>query len=88
MDGNEFVKESWGSVLQCISQLGRLQLLSSGLDSEDAFLINDKSEAKDDSHRFFRSNTKDMSRSNFTEDSFLLLLSNLLTFSPCRWRVL
>ena len=86
VDG-EFLGESWGSVLQCISQLGRLQLLSSGLDSEDAFLMDDKSEAKDESYRFFRSSTKDVSTSKFTGNS-TLLLSNLLIFWSCRWIIL
>lgn len=37
IDG-EFLGESWSPILQCISQLGRLHLFASGLDSEDQFL--------------------------------------------------
>lgn len=37
VDG-EFLGESWGPVLQCISQLARLMLSGSGLDSDESFL--------------------------------------------------
>lgn len=37
IDG-ENLGESWSPILQCISQLGRLHLFASGLDSEDKFL--------------------------------------------------
>ncbi|KAL9184358.1 hypothetical protein ACHAXT_002444 [Thalassiosira profunda] len=37
IDG-EYLGESWAPILQCISQLGRLHLFASGLDSEDEFL--------------------------------------------------
>ncbi len=37
MDG-ENLGESWRPILQCISQLGRLQFFASGVDSDDAFL--------------------------------------------------
>lgn len=40
IDG-EYLDESWGPVLQCISQLARLRLFASGLDSDEAFLIED-----------------------------------------------
>ena len=45
MDGEQ-LGESWRIILQCISQLGRLQFLSSGVDSDDEFLKTD--EAKKD----------------------------------------
>jgi brefeldin A-inhibited guanine nucleotide-exchange protein len=35
----EHLGDSWGSVLQCISQLARLRLSASGLDSDETFLI-------------------------------------------------
>jgi brefeldin A-inhibited guanine nucleotide-exchange protein len=35
----EHLGDSWGSVLQCISQLARLRLSASGLDSDESFLI-------------------------------------------------
>jgi brefeldin A-inhibited guanine nucleotide-exchange protein len=38
VDG-EFLGESWGPVLQCISQLARLRLSASGLDSDESFLM-------------------------------------------------
>eukprot|EP00804_Cyclotella_cryptica_P009256 CCRYP_016755-RD/>CCRYP_016755-RD protein AED:0.20 eAED:0.20 QI:0/0.5/0.14/1/0.5/0.14/7/0/1836 len=37
IDG-EYLGESWSPILQCISQLGRLHLFASGLDTEDPFL--------------------------------------------------
>ena len=37
IDG-EYLGESWAPILQCISQLGRLHLFASGLNSEDQFL--------------------------------------------------
>ncbi|KAL3770982.1 hypothetical protein ACHAW5_000384 [Stephanodiscus triporus] len=37
IDG-EYLGESWSPILQCISQLGRLHLFASGLDSQDQFL--------------------------------------------------
>lgn len=40
IDG-EYLGESWSPILQCISQLGRLHLFASGLDSEDQFLQAD-----------------------------------------------
>lgn len=43
IDG-EYLGESWSPVLQCISQLGRLHLFASGLDSEDQFLQADLSQ--------------------------------------------
>ncbi|KAL7535213.1 hypothetical protein ACHAXR_006347 [Thalassiosira sp. AJA248-18] len=42
IDG-EYLGESWSPILQCISQLGRLHLFASGLDSEDEFLQADSS---------------------------------------------
>ena len=39
IDG-EHLGESWGPVLQCISQLARLRLTASGLDSDEAFLLD------------------------------------------------
>jgi brefeldin A-inhibited guanine nucleotide-exchange protein len=38
IDG-EFLGESWGPVLQCMSQLARLRLSASGLDSDESFLM-------------------------------------------------
>lgn len=35
----EHLGDSWGSVLQCISQLARLRLSASGLDSDETFLV-------------------------------------------------
>jgi len=37
IDG-EYLRESWGPVLQCISQLARLRMTASGLDSDESFL--------------------------------------------------
>ena len=37
IDG-EYLNDCWISILQCISQLGRLQLFASGLKTDDAFL--------------------------------------------------
>jgi brefeldin A-inhibited guanine nucleotide-exchange protein len=39
----EFLGESWGPVLQCISQLARMRMAASGLDSDESFL-NDASQ--------------------------------------------
>ena len=39
IDG-DYLDESWGPVLQCISQVARLRLAASGLDSDEAFLID------------------------------------------------
>ena len=59
VDG-DFLGESWGPVLQCVSQLGRLQLYASGLDSDDSFLSNGttKGDADEPSAGFFRSPTQ------------------------------
>jgi Sec7-like guanine-nucleotide exchange factor len=43
IDG-EYLGESWGPVLQCISQLARLRLLSSGLDADENFLADKEME--------------------------------------------
>lgn len=40
IDG-EYLDESWGPVLQCISQLARLRLFASGLESDESFLSED-----------------------------------------------
>ena len=45
IDG-EYLGESWSPILQCISQLGRLHLFASGLDSEDQFLQSDAPQPK------------------------------------------
>jgi brefeldin A-inhibited guanine nucleotide-exchange protein len=37
VDG-EYLMESWGPVLQCISQLARMRMSASGLDSDESFL--------------------------------------------------
>ena len=42
VDG-EFLGESWGPVLQCISQLARMRMSASGLDSDESFLQDEKS---------------------------------------------
>jgi brefeldin A-inhibited guanine nucleotide-exchange protein len=59
IDG-EYLGESWGPVLQCISQLGRLQLFASGVDSDDKFLT--KTDSKElqvhDGGGFFRQPSK------------------------------
>jgi len=39
IDG-EYLGESWGPVLQCISQLARLRLFASGLDTDEQFLVD------------------------------------------------
>jgi brefeldin A-inhibited guanine nucleotide-exchange protein len=39
----ENLGESWGPVLQCISQLARLRLAGNGLDSDESFLMSDDS---------------------------------------------
>ncbi len=36
----EYLGESWGKVLQCISQLARMRMSASGLDNDEAFLQN------------------------------------------------
>ena len=64
IDG-EFLGESWGPVLQCMSQLAKLRLTASGLDSDETFLMveghnnesssSQKNPAKDaNSSSFFR----------------------------------
>lgn len=45
MDG-EKLGDSWRPILQCISQLGRLQFFASGVDSDDAFLDANESKSK------------------------------------------
>lgn len=45
IDG-EYLGESWGPVLQCISQLARLRLLSSGLDGDESFLTEKEQSKK------------------------------------------
>ena len=42
LDG-EYLGESWLPVLQCMSQLARLRLSASGLESDDSFLMSDNS---------------------------------------------
>lgn len=44
IDG-EFLGESWGPVLQCISQLARMRMSASGLDSDESFLQEEKNNA-------------------------------------------
>lgn len=44
IDG-EYLGESWGPVLQCISQVARLRLTASGLASDESFLLGDKPKA-------------------------------------------
>lgn len=39
IDG-EYLGESWGPVLQCISQLARLRMSACGLDSDESFLLD------------------------------------------------
>ena len=41
IDG-EYLGESWGPVLQCTSQLARLRLSASGLDSDESFLADNE----------------------------------------------
>ena len=67
VDG-DYLGESWGPVLQCVSQLGRLQLYASGLDSDDKFLnAPDTPKADGDvpSAGFFRSPTQAEVRTRF-----------------------
>lgn len=45
VDG-EYLGESWGPVLQCISQVARLRLTASGLDSDVSFLTDNMQKAK------------------------------------------
>ena len=45
VDG-EYLGESWGPVLQCISQIARLRLTASGLDTDDSFLLVEKEKPK------------------------------------------
>ena len=60
MDG-EYLEESWGPVLQCISQLARLHLSASRLASDGEFLNeNGTEEVKShDAFKFFRHATKE-----------------------------
>ena len=39
----EYLGESWGPVLQCISQLARMRMSASGLDTDESFLQQDNS---------------------------------------------
>jgi len=39
----EYLGESWGPVLQCISQLARMRMSASGLDTDESFLQQDSS---------------------------------------------
>ena len=55
IDG-DVLRESWGPVLQCISQLGRLQLSASGLRRDDEFLLGEEKE-KVEAPSFFRNAT-------------------------------
>lgn len=65
VDGDH-LGESWGPVLQCVSQLGRLQLYASGLDADDNQILNmenPQGEGSTPSAGFFRSPTqKEISR--------------------------
>jgi brefeldin A-inhibited guanine nucleotide-exchange protein len=45
IDG-EHLGESWGPVLQCISQIARLRLTASGLDTDDSFLLVEREKPK------------------------------------------
>jgi brefeldin A-inhibited guanine nucleotide-exchange protein len=45
IDG-EHLGESWGPVLQCISQIARLRLTASGLDSDESFLLVEREKPK------------------------------------------
>jgi brefeldin A-inhibited guanine nucleotide-exchange protein len=49
----EYLGESWGAVLQCISQLARMRMSASGLDSDESFLqIEEKAPKKKKSQTF------------------------------------
>lgn len=68
IDG-EYLGESWGPVLQCISQLARLRLFASGLDTDEEFLKDadaPKVEVSStaDSSSIFRQQTKAEVRQN------------------------
>lgn len=45
MDG-EKLGDSWRPILQCISQIGRLQFFASGVDSDDVFLKSEETKTK------------------------------------------
>ena len=49
IDG-EYLNESWGPVLQCISQLARLRLFASGLDGDEAFLGEGEARSNPSTH--------------------------------------
>lgn len=77
VDG-DYLGESWGPVLQCVSQLGRLQLYASGLDSDDKFLNGpDTPNADGDapSAGFFRSPTQAEVRDNAIQYIYHLSIS-------------
>lgn len=57
IDGDH-LGESWGPVLQCISQLGRLKLSASGLRPDDEFLLGEQNQKKE-STGFFRNVSSD-----------------------------
>eukprot|EP00538_Stauroneis_constricta_P006079 CAMPEP_0119552528 /NCGR_PEP_ID=MMETSP1352-20130426/5482_1 /TAXON_ID=265584 /ORGANISM="Stauroneis constricta, Strain CCMP1120" /LENGTH=2147 /DNA_ID=CAMNT_0007598771 /DNA_START=318 /DNA_END=6761 /DNA_ORIENTATION=+ len=38
----EYLEESWGSVLQCISKIARMRMSASGLDADESFLQDNK----------------------------------------------
>eukprot|EP00980_Cylindrotheca_fusiformis_P007137 scaffold1501_cov130-Cylindrotheca_fusiformis.AAC.6 len=52
IDG-EYLGESWGPVLQCISQLARMRMAASGLDSDESFLQQQESKAPKRSTKTF-----------------------------------
>jgi len=59
VDG-EFLAESWGPVLQCISQLAKLHLSASRLASDDEFLVEDEmrvTKNEESAFKFFRTAT-------------------------------
>lgn len=61
IDG-EYLNESWGPVLQCISQLARLRLFGSGLDSDEAFLHDESEPSKSIKNSSFHQTKADTDR--------------------------
>jgi brefeldin A-inhibited guanine nucleotide-exchange protein len=74
MDG-EYLGESWGAVLQCISHLGRLQNMGSGGVDDDKFFIGEEGAPRDESKSLFRIQSK-------ADVSLCWLLCIYVTF-PC-----
>ena len=80
----EYLAESWNQVLQCVSQLARLQLFANRLHTDDVFFSNQNSDSERRRRNLSRSMAANQSTAALVTDPFTKFFSGLTKVESAR----